>query len=283
MEIDPAQPEGPLDSPGSSAEDAMEQIRSLQERLDELQQEISEPHKWYKDAGTIIAILAFVFSLGTTWFSYQQANQQQIGAYKTELRDIITRISEIPRDYTAYAQTYTDPAILGQLNGSLQTENGMLAKRAVEIAKKIPEEVTSSEYLLIGQSLYNSNVTDETIRMYDLAIRSATNSNDLVAALRYEANLEMLLGEIDQGRAKYQEALNVFERFPVNNEFYINSTMAMTEIAWAVSEFSIGACDRVQGHLDAAETAIDKLRPESSAKFYRDQLESYKTNTRNCR
>lgn len=259
-----------------------EQIRFLQEQIDELQSEISKPHRWYTDASVIIAMLAFLFSLGTTIFSYQQAQQQQIGAYKTELRDIITRISEIPRDYTAYAQTYTDPATLGQLNGSLQAENGMLAKRAVEIVKKIPREVTSSEYLLIGQSLFTSNAVDDTMQMYDLAIRGAGNSNDLVAALRMKANLQMLLGEIDAGRVTYRQALNVFEQFPVINEFYVNSTLAMTEINWAVSEFSIGACDRVSEHLAAADQAVDQLHPESSAKFYRDQLASYQKATQNC-
>lgn len=245
-------------------------------------EETSPTHKWYKDVSVVISVLAFLFSLVTTWYASQQARQQQIAANKTELRDIITRISEIPRDYTAYAQTYTDPLILGQLNGSLQVENGMLAKRAVEISARLPGEVTSSEYLLIGQSLFYSNAPEEAAQMYQQAVATAKNANDLSAALRQQANLQMLLGEAEAGRATYQVALQVFERFPVNNDFYRLSTTAMTHMAWAASEFTIGECQAVVDHLAEAEALIDQLQPASSARLYRDQLTTYQASTAAC-
>lgn len=269
---------------------ASQQQAALQERLDllgvevdQIQTEMNRPRRWYSDASVMIALLALLFSLGTTLFAYYQNSQQQVGAYKTELRDIITRISAIPRDYTVYTQTYTDPTTLSLLNGYLQAENAMLAKRAMEISSRIPEEITSSEYLLIGQSLFNSNVTEETLQVYDKAIQRATNSSDLVAALKAKANLQILLGEVDAGRNTYQRALQVFERLPVSNEFYRNSTHALTHMNWAASEYIIGECENVRLHLAEAQKFVDLLRPENSAEFFRQQLEAYQASAQSCK
>lgn len=252
-----------------------DKIEIMKQEIDGLQIDIkNKPDKpWYYDAVVIISLLALVISFVATIFTYWQYQQQEIKDLKSELKDNIERISQIPRDYVAYTQQYTNSIVLTALNGSLQAENAMLARRSFSIAQGLPKYLDSSEYILIGQALYTSNSSEESLMMFDAAVKNAKNGNDMVSALRGKANLEMISGAIDEGRQTYQQALNVFDIFPSSIEFYKNLTTVQTYISWATSEYSIGECIRVNDMLNRAKNILDNIKPAETIALQKKQLE----------
>ena len=53
---------------------------------------------WFKETSSVVAILAFIFSFGTTVVSYVRTEQQDIHNARTELQGYIEKLSSIPKD-----------------------------------------------------------------------------------------------------------------------------------------------------------------------------------------
>src|SRR4029078_970909 len=59
----------------------------------------SSKKRW--DVSTTIAVLAFLFSFGTTIVSYVQANNQDTSSAKAELRTLLQRLAGIAKEYAS--------------------------------------------------------------------------------------------------------------------------------------------------------------------------------------
>lgn len=249
---------------------------ALSDRLDRfdrdiamLQAQIAQPRPsrpWFRDPNTLTAVLstgaavlAFLLSFATTFFQYQQNQQQNIHDARTELRSLILRLSALPRENILYTQTVTDTFALGQLSSLAQAENAVLAKQAAEIMDTIPNQVTASEYLLVSNAFLNSSLPDQALELLDRAARVVKDANDGVAVLRSQGRIRMVLGDQAGGRAAYQQALAIFDQFPSSSEYYRNSTNALTELNWADAEFAMGQCDEARQHLDKAAALAQTL------------------------
>ncbi|HEY0604669.1 MAG TPA: tetratricopeptide repeat protein [Herpetosiphonaceae bacterium] len=269
-------------APDSEMAELHETVQLLRDQVDALQIQVSKPQRWFSDATTLIALGALLFSLVTTFFSYWQAQIQEIDDSRTELRTIISRMSQIPRDYLVYTQTLTDANTVVELNGSLQAENAMLAARAYEISKDIPDYLTPSEYHLLAQSLFLSNQVERSLEINEFTIAKASGVNDLVPALQGKASILMLMGDVNGGRAIFQTALDVFQRYPTPIKFYELTTHFSTHMDWANAEFTIGQCAEGLKHLEEAHALLSQMQPASAAELQRKQLADYISNASKC-
>src|SRR5450755_3406015 len=75
------------------------------------------------DTSTTIAVLAFLFSFGSTLVSYVHTNNQDTSSAKAELRTLIQRLSSIAKETSAANRYRQDPGLYNTIVSSLNQEN----------------------------------------------------------------------------------------------------------------------------------------------------------------
>lgn len=230
---------------------------TLKAEVDALQVQVMRQQvPWYRDATALVAVLALLFSFGTTVVSYQKSAQEEVHASEIELRSLIGRLSAIPVEMTEASKAYADDAgTVASLTSVLTQEQLLIAKQAAQVLANIPEErVTAAQYLLVANVLIANGVDTPGLRLLDKAIARAGDVNDFVSAARVKAYRVFQLGRIDEGRALYQRALDVFSRrgFESSDENFKAYTHLQTQVGWAQAELSVGNCDEARRHIGDA-------------------------------
>jgi tetratricopeptide (TPR) repeat protein len=229
-------------------------IEIMQGRIDELQTSINVKRPWYTKLSTITSALALLFSFGTTYVSYKRVEAQDIQNSRTELRGVLQRLSTLPRDDYEIKKKYAnDPASSVFLSSLFNQENSFLAQQAAEIADRIPDYITASEYYAIQTGLINSAKQDQAVKYLEKAIEKARNPNDELAALRTKASLFFLNGHAAEGREIFARALAVFEKYPGFNDSYQKSVHVQTELIWHTAELRAGFHQNARARLDEAK------------------------------
>jgi hypothetical protein len=172
-----------------SVEDLQSEIANLRNRVDTLADRTPEKKPWYKEAATIISVAAFLFSFGTTLFSYKRANEQDIHNLKSELRGLLQRLVALPKENMEIYRKYgTDPSKVVLLAGYVNQENLLISKQASEIIKRLPNnEVSATDQYSVAMAFAASrNYSQAMTEMKNaLAIASAASVlDDEVAALK---------------------------------------------------------------------------------------------------
>jgi hypothetical protein len=232
---------------------------ALKDEVDALQVLVMKQQQpWYRDAASIVAVLALVFSFGTTIVSYQRTSQEDIHAAEIELRALLTRLSAIPAEMTENAKTYADdPGAVASLTSVLTQEQILLAKQAAQVLFGIPQDrVTAAQYLLVANVLISNGIDTDGLRLVDAAIVTARDVNDFVSAVRVKAYRVFQLGRYDEGRGLYQRALSVWnesgEGFQSQDPRFRDYTDLQTRVGWAQAELSVGNCAEAQAQIDEA-------------------------------
>jgi tetratricopeptide (TPR) repeat protein len=255
---DPKLPEA-LPSPDISRAE----IETMKREIDGLQiiaTNIKKP--WYRDISTLISVLALVFSFGTTVVSLHRAQLQDIQAARQELRVLLLRISAIPRENLEAQKKYADDASARQAISQLyNAENTMLVRQAAETAKALPKgKVSATEYYEIGTAMVNAYDFVDALQFFELARNSANGFNDDIGATRSIASVSFILGKVSDGRTAYQQALEIFSKYPGFSQDVKDSTNAFTEITWSGSEAGIGEFALALSHLDRAQAIVQDKR-----------------------
>jgi hypothetical protein len=255
---------------------------NMEERLDVMKREIDalqiaitgQRTPWYKNVSTILSVVALSFSFGTTYVSYRHTEVQDIQNMRQELRGILQRLAALPKENLDITKRYKDdPSAINLAGGFVNQENALLSKQAAEIARKLPKDkVTATEYYSIAIALQNSYNIQLEKEFLKLCIENAKDFSDEIAALRLMANLEFIGGHPESGRVKYQEALNIFAKYPGYDPYTIASTDIWTELGWAGSEASLGTRSLVSQHLQNAENLLDTLAPGAGTNMLRSQV-----------
>src|SRR5262245_6234256 len=83
----------------------------LKREVDALQIVVqSKTTPWYRSTSTIISIMALLFSFGTTSVSYLRTQSQDVQSLRTELRGVLQRLTELPKENVQMAKAYeSDP------------------------------------------------------------------------------------------------------------------------------------------------------------------------------
>jgi tetratricopeptide (TPR) repeat protein len=170
---------------------------------------------------------------------------------------LIQRLSALPKENIETLQTYqNNPAALGQISGLIQEENALLAKQAAEVMASIPDQITSSEYILVANALVNSSLVDQASELFDRAETVVKDANDGVSVLRSRAALYFFEGNLKAGRDTYERALAIFKSQPTRNRSYEETTHALTEMYWAQMEMGQKQCPEAKTHIARARGHI---------------------------
>jgi hypothetical protein len=257
-------------------------LRALKQEVDALQIAFEKQDRpWYRDASTIIAVLALIFSFGTTWVSSRKADAQDVENQRIELRGLLQRLATLPKENLEAVQKYrADPGALGTIGGYINQENAFLSTQAAEIARQLPPgKVSPVEYYAIALALGNSYNLDGEKKFLSLCIQSGPDFNTEIAAVRTNAILLFLTGHPDAGRVEYQKALAIFDKndYAGYDEYTKISTHVRTQLSWAYSEYSIrGGRATAEGHIKGADALVAALQPGPG----REQLDAEILQTR---
>jgi tetratricopeptide (TPR) repeat protein len=242
-------------------------------KKDLLMDQVQSKKHWYQDLSAVVALFAFVFTLVTSVFSCQQAKQAKIHDERTELRSLIQRLSTLPKENLQAQQTYqNNPSAAGQISGLIQQENALLAKQAAEVMTSIPDQVTSSEYILVANALLNSNLIDQSAELFDRAQTVIKDSNDGVTILRSRAAINFLRGNLQGGRHGYEEALAIFKTQPSGNHYYEETTHALTEMLWAQAELGQKQCPEALAHIGQARGHLAQFLANGVPNYLEPQI-----------
>jgi tetratricopeptide (TPR) repeat protein len=260
------------------------QVQRLSGEVDMLQRAVlGQTKPWYKQVSTLIAILALLFSFGTTYISDRRTSALDIENSRAELRALLQRMDALPKENFELAQKYPgNQAAQNTMSAYINQENAFLSRQAAEIAKKLPKgRVSATEYFAIALALEQSYNFDSSREFFQLALESATDFNDEIGALRADAELLFITGKPEAGRVQFQKALDIFSKYPNYNNFTQNSTHIWTEIAWSSSERNLGFIDLCTQHIANAERLLAALSPSPETGRLKNLIEQTKSGSPN--
>lgn len=255
--------------------DTEEQLAAIRANLKDIEakSEAASEVAWYKKPATIISIVALSFSFGTTGFSYYNSHNEEVLANRRDVRSILERLSTLPIDNYELMEKYKDKATGQALSGMLNQENVLLATQAAELIERFPKSFTSTEYYAIAYALASSNIMSKVPTMFQHAIDTATSSNDLNTADRGYAAYLYSKGEYSEGKRLYNEALNVWSKFPERNAYVVNSVDLLTLMYWSQSDYTAGEKSDALAHLTEARKKLTLLSPGPYTDTLRAQIE----------
>lgn len=270
----------PEKSGRKSSGDGRDSLESLKGTVDVIKKEVdalqiasAREHKpFYMNVPVVVSILALLFSFGTTLVSYRKANLEDIHNSRKELRDILQRLAELPRENFLAQQQFSDVRKAAFVSGVINQENSLLAKQAAEVAARIPAHISSPEYMAIAVALENSLEREGMLKHLRRAIDTADNANDETTALRMHGAFYFKNGDAERGRAILQQALDIFEKYPENDEITRKATRLQTHLFWASLAFGHGFNTESTEHLKFAEQILKELPPGPGKEQFSTQI-----------
>jgi hypothetical protein len=125
----------------------MDDLQGLREEVGSLKSELESLKSprggggltQYLDPSGVVAVLALLFSFGTTYVSYQRSIQEDIHASQLELRGLVRSINDAPkRELELESRHGSGQARLNTVKEIIRDEQALLAKQADRIIRDIP-------------------------------------------------------------------------------------------------------------------------------------------------
>lgn len=170
-----------------------------------------------------------------------------------------------------YATYSSDAATYGIASSNWNTEYILLANQAVELADRIPDDISAPEYYAIAQALFNQGIMDHIPDLVEAELKVSTDAQSETALLHTKASHEFLRSDIDQGRNTYGLALDAVEKYSIHPNL-VASYHAHTKMLWATSEYASGYCDESKKISAAASIDISNIFPSPYQNSLKSQL-----------
>jgi hypothetical protein len=239
-----------------SEEQLENRLRGMKAEIDGLQIAAAERTRpWFRQASLIISLLALLLSLASTGYTTWRTEQQDVRAARTELGELIQRLSVLPKENLELQTNYANkPAALTQLSGAVNTENLVLARQAADIIeRRIPNNVAAIEYYAVASALNLSGDYDTGRRLLERGLERVNDPVSHSAMLRTFASSLYGSGEIAAGRQRMQQARDIFSRYPTKIHSLVVWTNVHTELFWIGLERAAGDCTEARRHLAEAD------------------------------
>ena len=252
-----------------------QRLQSLTAQVESLEAQVRSARRpWFREASSLVAVLALLFSFGTTVVSLNRTAQQDQHDKKVELLSLIDRLSGITRDFADARTQYADnPAVFATLSSVLNQQQLLAAEQAANIMAQIPNDVSAAEYSFVASVLLSNSIDEIGATLLQQAVRVSTNANDLVGALRTIAIRSFQIGQVDEGRTNYRLAMDVFSRFPSRSAYYVAGTHLQTQVSWATAELGVNQCDEAKVHVEAARTFAAQVSSTENLVLQLQELE----------
>jgi tetratricopeptide (TPR) repeat protein len=271
--------EGVEHGPADRSEDLEQRVATMKRELDALQIHVMEAAKppWYKRLAVFVPIAvsfgALAFSFWTDQKAEDRLNRQEAHEARVELRGLIQRLQELPKENFELSQTYANNATaLNQLSGFVNTEQQILTLQAAEIIEILEGEVGPVEYYAMAYAFSSFGQPAQALRFLEDGLEVAKDPISEAPLLRQQAVIRFGLGDLEGGRSSFQRALDVFEDDPNYSESTVVAFKLFTEISWAQTELSRGECDEALQHILAAKEYASQVG-QGSLVAQRDQAE----------
>jgi hypothetical protein len=251
-----------------------ENLRTVKAEVDALQIAASaKAAPWYRQTSVLLSIVALLFSFGTTAASSYRVYKQDIQAARIELRGLLQKLTDLPKEMIAKQIDYKDDNNARDAFGRLvNQETTILARQSVEIMNRIEGYISATEYFAVSSALMFAGQMKEAEAMAVKGQQVADNPTDEGPLLRQIATLAFARGEVGRGRALMQEALDVFGKYGETNQYLIRMTKFDTELIWAGAEFSAGKCPEALKRLQSAQSELDLLSDGPQKQMFQVQL-----------
>jgi hypothetical protein len=270
-----ADPARPPDDPVARTLSQLADLKAEVGTLRAQSRQSSRP--WYREASTVVAVVALMFSIAATVYTAQESARQSDRAARTELGQLIQRLAALPKENADLEARYAqNRAAWVTLSGSMNTENLALAQQAADVIRQVPDQVSATEYLAVASALELSSSYRRSEELVDAGLRVTSDLTTREGLLRLKAKLLFAGGRLDLGRARLEDALDLWRDEPAQERARAH---AYTEILWAGLERRAGHCPDAASHLSRAQAAIGLLAPGAS----REQLaQTVGAGTRPC-
>jgi hypothetical protein len=255
-------------SPGESVaelrgeiEQLRRDVRQTDEELDALQvtlarAEARSQRPWYRDGSLMLAILALLFSFGTTAVSYARLAQEDRNEARSELTGYLQRLGELPRLAAEVQLTHGDEASSG-MSGFFNAETELTANQALSVMNRIPDSVTTTEYLTVGAAFVGAGSLSQADELYERALDVAKTPIERISALRSRGELSFFADDVASGRQLFRQARDVFAGETAESASLVALTDAYTEIRWGIAEINVRECEEGRSHVEEAERILE--------------------------
>ena len=243
-------------------DDLASQMHTMKAEIDALQIDVLKSNTpWYRQASTLIALFALLFSTFTAglslWITHQQdveTRTQRVNATRAELRSLIQRLVVLDSEMQRYRLQYSDnPDALAAFQGAANQESILLSSEAWLIMQAIPGQATAPEYYSVARALANSSRFVESVKVAEAGLSQAEDSLSRVSLLRQIGADQFTLGRLQDARNTYAQAVQIVESDDSNGQAFINQTNAFTEALWANGELIAKHCAEADRVLTRAE------------------------------
>jgi tetratricopeptide (TPR) repeat protein len=241
-----------------------DELITMKREIDALQIQLAETNKpWHRQAATMIAIVALLFSFGTTYYSNRQAHLQKIHNSKVELRELIQEIEAASLENVDIRQKYKDdPQALSLATSLVRTRQIVLATQAGDIIDTIPDDATATEYYAVASALTALASGDRILGYYQRGLAKADNIDSYSAIARAMGQYYLSIGDYAHGRSAFTQALAAFDRFSELSETYRRQYNAYTYMMWAGAELSSKNCPEAKMEHENAQREYQRLNSE---------------------
>jgi hypothetical protein len=265
-------------------EDLEQRIETMKREIDALQVQVVEQAKpWWRQIPVLVTILVSVSALGFSfWTDYK--SEDRIGREeehdaRVELRGLVQRLQVIPKENFELYRTYAkDPEAQRTLGSLINTENLVVSRQAAELIEELDGDVSATEYYAVAYAFVFSDQPVEASRLLSEGLKVAQDPLNEAALLRQDAVVRFGLGDQEGARGRFQEALDIFDKYPGQSEVFVAATHLFTETSWAAAELGQGECSEALQHITAGKEYVSQIPPEHT---YIGQFQLTETNFNN--
>jgi hypothetical protein len=236
-----------------------ERLDLLEARLAELQLS-DKPTSWYREASVLVAVLALILSMTSAYLSYRQGIDQDAQTARSELGQLIQRYSDLTEDDSYEVGADSGQVTTRQRPADVKGERLVLAGQAADIIRRIPEQVSAHECLLVARFLHDLERHSDSRELAEIGLRKKLDRSTHPSLLNIKANALFKDGRPTEGRIALQEALDAAPLTPPSAR---NWSLSYIEIYWAALEQRAQNCEEAALHTSRATEIISQLRPES--------------------
>ena len=234
-------------------------LETLKRELDALQIHVmSAQAPWYKQVPVIVSVLisvaALAFSFWTANRGEERLNRQEEHQARSELRGLVQRLQEIPREEVELQSRYKDGSHRADsVAAAFSAEKQVIARQAAELIADLDGEVAAPEYYSVVGALVESGQPGGVDSLIRRGLEEATDAQSAAVLHRWLARMRFDTGNEAGGRAAFRDALTVFERYPHPDRAWVNAIQGQTHTLWAEEEAEAGKCEAAWRHITLAQ------------------------------
>lgn len=215
---------------------------------------------WFADPNILTSLGALIISLIALLVSQRNTDQQARREKREELRNVCDRLINLRQDLNSKYNQILDVNVRTEYGSLMNNERSIYLETAEALTKELADEVTASEYNVLGTENFNDSDFTEARNYYKKAVKASKKASVIVQATALRLLADCLyveeIRDLVEARKCYETALRVLGERTDNYSIY---SQVFTLRDWANQEMMIGNLAKADDILKVAFTRNDKL------------------------